>query len=184
MAAGVKPRFNSVTVEPIASIATLVSIRGTDILLGADLEEHGQVQRGWTAVIASENRPQRKADIFKVAHHGGESAHHDRIWTELLVDAPFAVLTPWNRGSKLPQASDVARILRNTQKAFATSRATSVRRANLPPAVLRTIREGGITLRDAEPPTGYVKFRKIIGADFDKWTVELSSSALALQKYQ
>jgi hypothetical protein len=63
------------------SVAAWLNIDAVDSLLGADLEEHGSSARGWSAVIASRNRPVGRALFFKIAHHGSVTGHHDGIWT-------------------------------------------------------------------------------------------------------
>src|SRR5262249_25629463 len=105
------------------SVVTWIKIGTIQILLGADLEEHGVRGRGWTAVLASGTRPPGVASLFKIAHHGSTNGHHDGVWSDMLVNAPFAVLTPWTLGgSDLPQPNDVGRIRNLTPNAFSTSR--------------------------------------------------------------
>jgi hypothetical protein len=164
------------------SVAAWVKIEGLDVLLGADLEEHNIAGRGWTAVIASTNRPSGLATVFKVAHHGSVTGHHDGIWSQLLVPSPVAILTPWNRGKSLPTGSDCARITGFTSKAYATSRAVSQRTKHRLSAVVRTLREAEIKVRDAEPPTGYVQLRRTINET--DWRITLSPQSLPLSKYQ
>src|SRR5262249_47658562 len=109
------------------SDALWVQVSSFIILLGAELEEHGEIERGWSAVIASRNRPTGQADLFKIAHHESETGHHDDIWKVLLHPQPIAVLTPWNRGSKLPTREDCTRILQKTCHAYASSHGTTQR---------------------------------------------------------
>jgi hypothetical protein len=162
------------------SVAVLVQIFDMNILLGADVEEYNDPNRGWSAILASENRPSRKSDIFKIAHHGGASGHHDGIWTTLLGSDPIAVLTPWNRGGGLPTQPDCDRIIARTSRAFSTSRSASKRAKRMPSAVMRTLEEGGIKILEAESPTGYVRMRKIPGG---AWVIDLSEPALPLHKF-
>ena len=160
------------------SVAMWVRIRETDILLGADLEESGQTGRGWIAVLDSSERPQGRAAVFKVAHHGSITGHHDRIWTELLVDAPVAILTPWNRGSKLPTSADCSRIIDLTPNAYVTSHLRAPKKQTQEQAVARTLRESGIRVSYTEPDPGYVQLRRAHGAA--TWVVHLSPEARAL----
>jgi hypothetical protein len=53
------------------------SIGDIALLLGADLEETGEEDTGWSVIVASTERPHGKASIFKIPHHGSETAHHD-----------------------------------------------------------------------------------------------------------
>ena len=92
------------------------------ILLGSDLEKHR-----WADILHSPGRPNSKAAVFKVPHHGAESANEPRVWQQLLVPNPHAVLTPWTLGKRrLPSEGDVRRILSHTSNAYTTSAHASV----------------------------------------------------------
>jgi Metallo-beta-lactamase superfamily len=155
-----KRRFPSPVPNDL-SVAAWLRIESLLILLGADLEEHGGASRGWTAVLNSSTKPTGKASVFKVAHHGSVTGHHNGIWTDLLDVLPVAVLAPWSRGSKLPTKGDCERILGLTTAAYSSSRPVASRIRPRSPAVTRTLREARITIRDSEPPTGYVRLRRL-----------------------
>lgn len=161
------------------SVALWFKIGSEDILLGADLEEYGDSQRGWTAVIASHDRPRGLAGFYKVAHHGSVTGHHDGIWTELLAADPVAVLTPWNRGRKLPTAADRDRINGLTPNAYATSRANPSPIRHIQ-AVEKVLREGGIKISTAEPITGFVRARK--STEGSSWQIDGSPNAVPLDE--
>jgi hypothetical protein len=162
------------------SVAMWVEVGDLRILLGADVEEHGDPGRGWSAIVVARGDNPR-ANLFKIAHHGSITGHHPGIWTGLLTQRPHAVLTPWNRGSKLPTESDCTRITSLTDLAFATSRPTSRREKRKGPAVDRTLGEANISIRDVEPPTGFVYLRA--KANSLDWTVTLSAEAITLDKF-
>jgi hypothetical protein len=106
------------------SVALWVRAGSARILLGADLEEPGQSDRGWSAVI--DGRPNRwlengSASAFKVSHHGSADARHERIWTELLEAEPLAVVAPYQRGANPPPTSAERRWIHDrTTIAFTT----------------------------------------------------------------
>jgi hypothetical protein len=157
------------------SVASWLRIGSLQLLLGADLEEHGVPGRGWTAVLASTTKPTGKASVFKVAHHGSVTGHHPKIWTDLLDGTVVAVLTPWYLlGSKLPRQDDCSRIMGLTSSAYCSSRPIASRVRKLHPAVARTLREAGIAIRDAEPPTGSVRLRASFDDLAPAWAVSLS----------
>jgi hypothetical protein len=163
------------------SVATWAKVGATDMLLGADLEEHGSTSRGWSAIIASPNRPSGFAALFKIAHHGSITGHHDGIWTTLLVPGVVAVLTPWNKGRKLPTDADCARIKGLTSNGYLTSRAVvSSLKSTAQAAVARTVRESGIKVRSVDGPTGYVQFRRKLSDQDASWDIRLSSEAISL----
>src|SRR5262249_39662598 len=105
--------------------------------------------------MASTRRPQKVASVFKIAHHRSRNGHHDGIWRHLLAADAVAVLTPLDRGSKLPTPSDLTRIASLTPNAFLTSAPRYKKKSGVS-VVDRTIREKGAKLTAIEPPTGYV----------------------------
>jgi beta-lactamase superfamily II metal-dependent hydrolase len=100
------------------------------VLLGSDLEEHGNPLTGWSAVLSSAEKPPHKAGLYKVAHHGSATAEHNGIWTDLLTPTPLAILTPFTR-SGLPRNEDIDRIKNHANRVFITAHGAK-------PAVRRT----------------------------------------------
>lgn len=165
------------------ALALWVEAGPVRLLLGSDLEDRGDPVTGWSAVVASAERPQGRAAVFKIPHHGSVTGHHDQVWDDMLVPSPYAVVSPFRRGTtKLPSSADVARIAGRTPHGFLTSRespATSKRKR--PPSVERTIRETVGRLRTAQPRMGWVRLRNGGTESPEKWAVELSESACPLQ---
>ncbi len=90
-------------------------------LLGADLEQTGEVGEGWTAVVASHKDPQSAAFI-KVPHHGSANADCPDVWERMLLDNPIAVVTPFTGGStRLPKQSDLHRLSARTSNLYCTA---------------------------------------------------------------
>ena len=162
-------------------IAVVLWIRVGDVvvLLGSDLEK-----RGWRAILASRGRPTSKASLYKVAHHGSPGADIPELWSELLKPDPFAVLTPWHRGARpRPTQKDVRRILTQTPHAFATWRPENVppARKRTHPAVARTLRGSGITIRGSVPDSGAVRLRRPVNGQ-TSWRAETFGRASHLQE--
>ena len=104
------------------AVAMRLDVGDWRILLGSDLEETGDPLIGWSAVLSSVGLPQGTASVYKVAHHGSVSGHCDRLWSDMLERNPLSVLTPFRWGRhRLPNATDRARILALTQRAFITA---------------------------------------------------------------
>lgn len=161
------------------SIALWITIGPHRVLLGADLENHSDPKRGWTAVLNSPAKLIGQAGIIKVPHHGSQNAHHAEVWNTLLSSQPSAALTPWNRGSKLPTHEDVARIIGLTPHAYATNRIDRKpkRRAA---AVEKTIED--IRLRALPTSVGHVRLRlNVADAPGTRWTFELFGGATLLK---
>ena len=165
------------------AVVCLVQIGPVSILLGADLQETADADNGWTIIVKSTIRPKQKAAIYKIPHHGSSNAHNDDVWTDMLINEPFAVLTPWSRGSGLPQKSDVQRIKSLTKNAYTTSKMEkSKSKAPRAHAVERTLREAGIVVSNAEPNLGHVRLRNGGPSAFDKWEVVVDTNACSLEQ--
>jgi beta-lactamase superfamily II metal-dependent hydrolase len=113
MPTGAQTQYRCPTEDPnLTSVALHIEIGGVSILLGADLEHHSDGRRGWTAVLEDTTLPTSRAIMLKVPHHGSQGADSPDLWTQRLVDNPFAVTTPWSRGgAHLPTAADIARLV-------------------------------------------------------------------------
>ena len=159
------------------AVALWIQVADVALLLGSDLE-----RPGWLQILASQARPTGQASVFKVPHHGGESAHVPAVWNQLLQDEPHAVLAPWRlAGRFLPTDDDVARILGRTPHAYITAEpdptaAPSLRRN---PTVARTLRESGIKVRPQTVSSGSIRLRytPVMSAG---WKVDLFGSAYRL----
>ncbi|MEU4832010.1 hypothetical protein [Streptosporangium sp. NPDC023615] len=103
-----------------ASVALWVSAGKVNALLGADLLS-GPAGCGWGAVLHSFS-PSEPATLYKAAHHGSSTSHHEGIWNKLLANEPVVLLAPFRRGNvNLPKDSDIKYILAHTDKAWTTS---------------------------------------------------------------
>jgi len=146
------------------AIALLATYGDIGILLGSDLEETPNPSGGWTAIVNSHLRPQLKAFLYKVPHHGSKTAHNNDVWRLMLHRNPIAVVTPLAR-SGLPSPSDVERICSQTENAFCTAPITNKRSRKRPHAVEKTLRESGITIKRINTESGHVRVRVKMGED-------------------
>jgi hypothetical protein len=155
---------------------------GTDaVLLGADVEE--TPGGAWSTIVASSEAIRgHQSSVYKIAHHGSETAECDAIWDTLLLPAPFAILTPYSRGPKpLPSPEAVERISERTPHAYSTARLASTARRRREVAVERTLRENGWHIRAIEPRAGHVRLRRHFGDPTGAWRVELFGNAVHLK---
>lgn len=82
-------------------------------IFGSDLEETGNPNTGWSAIINSgirDNLSLEPAKLFKVPHHGSANAHNSCVWRLLLDNKPLAITTPYYGGRGLPTDQDIKRI--------------------------------------------------------------------------
>ena len=120
--------------------------------------------------------------MFKVAHHGSSNAHDDRVWDGMLMAPPFALLTPFVRGSvRLPSADDCARTNSATPRAYICG----------PPTVRSAVRRSGVVEKmmaevtkerhELDGACGQIRLRKANALQQSQsWSVDLFAGASSL----
>jgi Metallo-beta-lactamase superfamily len=159
------------------SVVVHVTVGKQTLLLGADLEEDGDSDLGWSAIVAMNERPQGKAQIFKIPHHGSKNGHYRPVWDLMLVKNPISILTPWSKGSGLPAPTDITRITSLTDSAFITSAPSRLPRTERPYAVEKQIKETVGSLRPIEQDTGWIRLRNGGTTNPEMWEIEMSDGA-------
>jgi len=159
----------------LSSVVLHVDLGAEALLLGADLERH---EAGWDAVIADEwCRGKVRAGVVKIAHHGSITGDHPDIWTQLAMQKPLGLISPFNNGRHtLPKAADVMRILSNTREAFITS--GSSRKPKIPTDQLKRLQDMCTAIAPANAGFGAVRARRSTTAV--EWQIELFGSAKRL----
>lgn len=105
------------------SVVLWVRVGDHRILLGADLQRTTDPMTGWTVIVNESQAVRGKASVYKVAHHGAESSHDPDIWSKLLFDEPFALLSPYMVGGNyLPGEEDINRLASLTPHGYITAR--------------------------------------------------------------
>jgi hypothetical protein len=141
------------------AVALWVKWNDRRILLGADLEEEGQPNIGWQAVLTCNQFPDGEARVFKIPHHGSPNGHHEPIWDELLEKAPYAVVTAYNRGvTPRPSITDLERIKRRADATYFTSLPVKTQN-QYSKTVERTLKEGVRRRTSLKPNLGHIQIR-------------------------
>jgi hypothetical protein len=162
------------------ALALWIEVGETRILLGSDVEV-GTADCGWKGVLAWPDRPTETAQVFKVAHHGGKSGHHQPMWDEML-SKPISILTPFVRGSNsLPTDDDLQRIAQLSSKTLISSfpkRAQPKGQVRQAAASL-----GGVVTNVQVQPQGMgqVRLRREIAAN-SQWRFDVDPPALEILK--
>jgi hypothetical protein len=160
------------------SVVTWVSIGKMALLMGADLEEPGDQKLGWSAIVAFSDRPEGRAAVFKIPHHGSSNGHCALVWNDLLEPQPLALLTPWSKGSGLPTKLDISRINALTNNAFSSSGFVARPSKRRSPLVEKQIKETFVgKIRGVEARTGQVRIRNAGGDRSEAWSVEFADAA-------
>ncbi len=169
-------------VEPNeSSVVLLLQCGEIRALLGGDLPQARAAAGGWIAILDDRIRDRSPADLFKVPHHGSMNAYVPRVWSEMLTDQAWAVVTPYRGGdANLPRPDGVRTMLMHTDRLHCTANisrepAASSRRDS---AVERTLREMGVQLRNRQYGNGHMRYRR--RADETGWRVEQFNGAVKL----
>ena len=164
------------------SVALLVQLAGTAILLGGDvLRFRADRKRGWLRIADLRREFDHPvSDVVKVPHHGSSGADAPEMWDHLLRELPVAALTPFRQGGvSLPKAGDVRRICARTAEAYITSLPRHGRPPKRTSAVEKTI-EGFLRNRRLQsPPLGRVTLR-CSSRERSRWTAQLAGAACRL----
>jgi beta-lactamase superfamily II metal-dependent hydrolase len=161
------------------SVVTWLSIGSYAFLFGADLEEVGKPDLGWSAIALSETRPFGRALFFKIPHHGSQTAHHADTWRLLVEPEAVSVLTPWNKNRMLPSRADVERLLGINPHAYSTSNLRPEPIVRRPYAVEKQIKETA-KIKSIKLKTGHVQLRGRLTDCFAPGSVSLSPHACSL----
>jgi beta-lactamase superfamily II metal-dependent hydrolase len=162
------------------SVVLWLRVENAVALLGSDLEELNDKQRGWSAIILSEVK-RSKAQVFKVPHHGSSSSHHDQIWTELLTKTPPALIAPWRKGNKaLPTTADIQRIQKLTEHLYVTTIPQNLHKSR-PADINKIIRATAKSIRTVDESLGHIRLRAKFKDPKPVWDVALFHGARKIQ---
>ncbi len=156
-----KPKRRLMATTPNrAAVVLWIEIGELNFLLGSDLEEEGRPDVGWSVIVDSSMRPSGKASFFKVPHHGSDNAHHPRVWSDMLVNDPVSVLTPFvNGGIKLPKKKSLERICSFTTEAFSTASPVAKKPRKRDNTVKKSIKEFTLSFKEVNSSYGHVRYR-------------------------
>ena len=163
------------------SVVLWLRVGSVRLLLGADMEEKNNPFGGWKVIVESAERPDGKASLFKIPHHGSETGEYGPIWTEMLIREPWALLTPFNSGRvKLPREDDAQRIVGKAKNSFITAGFDDRSSRGKTGTINRTIHETVRYIKKANDSFGHVRARRKISPESSGWVVSKFGDAKSL----
>lgn len=162
------------------SVALFIKIHKHRVLLGSDLEVSTDNRRGWLCILDNNQSIDSKSSLFKIPHHGSRNGYHTRIWDELLVNEPFAKLTPWNVGSRLPKKDMLKLFRKHTSNLFISSEIGSISPKKRDKSLAKAINKFNPSLFEVKYNLGIIRCRIDILDEEAIWNVALSDKALHL----
>lgn len=180
-----KRKFDRLTPNTPNDTATAlrIDVAGRSVLLGSDLESGNNPLIGWPAVLNSPVGIGKKSSMFKVAHHGSKTGHHNDVWLKMLDPEPWALISPFRWGRhRIPNATDRERILSATKKAYITSHPDRDRAPidERPKKIKTLIDQTAKNRRTACGPIGHIRWRASLSDLSDNGRVELYDGAIKL----
>ena len=159
------------------SVVLWVRIGNHRILLGSDLQKTTDPKMGWTVIVNESQTIRERASVYKVAHHGAESSHDSDIWSKLLSDKPFALLSPYMVGDNyLPREEDLKRLTALTPHGYITA-LPNRRTYKASDRVVRDMVEDATkSIQSVNIGWGQIRLRRNIGNNAD-FQVELFGDA-------
>lgn len=162
-----------------ASVVGWVSVGDSAALLGADLEQTNDSRTGWSAIVNSRVLPSRKAQIFKVPHHGSITGHNAQVWATMVEGGAIAALAPWQLGRSLPKDSDIIRIKDLAGVLYTAREGKAATYKAKSSAVNKMLKSGGAKLTTIPNEYGYVQMRRDVTVG-GEWSVKLDGGAKML----
>lgn len=165
-----------------SALVNLIHIGDIGILLGSDLENQPNSNSGWDNVSSSYASDFPKSIIFKIPHHGSDTAFNHGVWQKMIGANAYAILTPWNRGKGLPTQAGIKNIKKKTPNAYITTvpnklKTTVKRESTVEKMIKQSTLNGEIRLLN--PPYGTIQVRAK-DPNFTGWDVHLSQHAVNL----
>lgn len=168
-----------------ASIVVWIDLKWTQLLLGSDMESHGNPASGWERIHVRHpsNFPSQRSTLFKIPHHGSENGYFRGVWDDMLHTDPVAIVSPFLNGSvKLPTPAEVDRLNRSTLNGFITGDGKKRAKINRPTAVQRILRQCPSPPTTPLMPNGWVRCRSK-HLNEPKWDVQLFGHAKSLRDH-
>jgi beta-lactamase superfamily II metal-dependent hydrolase len=162
------------------SVVLWLKVGNAVALLGSDLMQVDDNSRGWSAILSSAVS-REKGQVFKVPHHGSETSHNERIWRDLLISRPPAMIAPWRRGSNaLPTYEDVTKIQTFTDRLYVTAvPQNKKKRRNSEVDEMIAAQTPKIRLLDEYP--GHIRLRADPSEEIPRWSVALFGGAKLIE---
>lgn len=157
------------------SVVLWIRCGNVRLLLGADLQNTGSPNSGWTAIVQSTLRPSGLADVFKVPHHGSVNGHNDDVWKKMIVSGSAAMVAPLIKGdNSLPTPADLSRIKANAGTCLITALPVRKRVKFGNKVVAKTVSQVTKAIRNVPLSSGHIRLRNLPG---QPWSVGLFGTA-------
>ncbi|MGR9106823.1 MAG: MBL fold metallo-hydrolase [Gammaproteobacteria bacterium] len=162
--------------ENLNAVALHFSFGGFSAVLGSDLVEvQTQNQKtGWSAIFQSDIMNElslSRSGLYKVAHHGSSTGHHERIWNDLLDDQPVSITTAYTR-SGLPTEEDIKRLKERSSQLLVTRDPNAKSKIKRDPMVDREMNAAVKDRKAINDKMGHIQIRIKASGQFEVYANE------------
>ena len=147
-------------------------------ILGADLEVAQDNKEGWLAITETSSVVDKKANYFKIPHHGSENGYHTNIWQILLEDNPLSSLTSYNKGHGLPEMEMLMKYGEHSNRLFSTSPNLGGKKKKRDSKTAKLIANFNKTVQEIRYQKGTIRARVNMFDPTANWNVEIFENAL------
>lgn len=168
------------------SVVLLINVNNHNVLLGADLEESSDPQKGWAAIVENSQCIKNiQSDFFKIPHHGSKTAYNKKVWDDLISSDSVACLTPCCR-SKIPKEDMILKYLSHTDNLYSTSSIFNERARPKPreKRLQKAIQRFNPTVREIKFKYGVVIGSLDVSEQGGKWEVTTIGEAIKISNPQ
>ena len=138
------------------SLVILVKAGNSGALLGGDLENTSNNNVGWTAIVNNYQHKNTHPNIFKIPHHGSENGFYEGVWSNILDEEPVALITTFNKSTKLPKDSEIKKICKYSNIVYVIG---GTEKDNTLERKVRKVSSGIKNLYTNIPIVGMVRYR-------------------------
>lgn len=170
-----KPNIND------RSVALLFTIKGHQIVLGADLEVSSDCECGWQSVNDCASMKGVSAGIFKISHHGSETGYYELFLRNHIKPSATAKLTTWIKGKSVrPEKTTLNKYHQHFSKLYITTDPSYLTGKFTTPEYRNVMEETTEEIVDIRNKIGIVQSRLDLNSGTDDWITKVYGSATVI----
>lgn len=166
-------------------VALQISVNGHTVILGGDLETASDNRRGWLCILDHcDCIKNEKASLFKIPHHGSETAYEERVWRELFNhEILVGQLSPFFHGkSCLPSKEMLTKFLELVQHLYITSYNKPNKPKKRDKSMEKMIQKLNPTLKEIAFQKGIIENYIDLDKKDNQWDIVLHEKAFEVDK--
>lgn len=164
-------------------ISLLISINNHHIILGSDLEVDKDERKGWKCILdKSQVIKKKKAGLFKIPHHGSQTAYLEEFILKHVEKQATSKLTTWTGGGRvLPRKSMLEKYYQHSDNLYiSTLRVGTKDLTSYDKQIKKIMKDNTESIKEEIYEAGIIRSRLNIYAQEDVWDTECFGAAVKL----